>query len=216
VLRVPRLFLLLASVATLYLVVRGVLAWFAERRRREIFPARDAAALLNPLRQWLMPADGTLDRFGVSSGQTVLEVGPGPGYYTLKASRRIGDGGRILCLDIQPEMLGALRSRLGRTDARNADLVVADAARLPLAAGCVDIAFLVTVLGEVPEPEAALAELWRVLKPGGMLGFAETMRDPDYVLLVRMRRMCRAQGFVEAAYYRDFLGYTITFRAPSD
>ena len=212
--RLLRVLFLVLGGAALVLAGRFILAWFTERRRREVYPASQAAALLNPLRERLMPVEKTLDRFGVSSGQTVLEVGSGPGYYTLKASRRIADSGRILCLDIQRGMLETLRSRIEDADVRNADLVVADATHLPLAAGCVDVAFLVTVLGEVPEPEAALAELRRVLKPGGRLGFGETMRDPDYVLLGRMRRMCRAQGFEEAAYHREFLGYTITFRVP--
>ena len=207
------LFLVLGGAALVF-AGRFILAWFAERRRRQVYPASQAAALLNPLRERLMPVEKTLDRFGVSSDQTVLEVGPGPGYYTLKASGRIGDCGRILCFDIQRGMLETLRRRLEDADVHNADLVIADATHLPLAAGCVDVAFLVTVLGEVPEPEAALAELRRVLKPGGRLGFGETMRDPDYVLLGRMRRMCRAQGFEVAAYYREFLGYTITFRVP--
>ena len=121
--------------AALVLAGRFVLAWFAERRRREVYPASQAAALLNPLRERLMPVEKTLDRFGVSSGQTVLEVGPGPGYYTLKASRRIADSGRILCLDIQRGMLETLRSRIEDADVRNADLVVADGQPSHLEAG---------------------------------------------------------------------------------
>ena len=77
----------------------------------------------------------------------------------------VGASGRVLCLDLQPGMLQLLAPRLEANAVTNAEPVVADATRLPLADGCVDLAFLITVLGEMFYRTAALAELRRVLRP---------------------------------------------------
>ncbi len=211
--RLLRLAFLIGGVASGYFALRLVLAWRRERQQQNVFPASEAATLLNPLRGVIMPAGRTLDRFGVGGGETVLEVGPGPGYYSIEASRRVGPRGRLICLDLQRGMIEQLLERLLEAGA-SAETGVGDATRLPLKDDTVDVAFLVTVLGEVPEPEAALAELRRVLKPGGTLGLGETMGDPDYIRLGKLREMCGGAGFVEATCHHDPLGYTITFRAP--
>jgi SAM-dependent methyltransferase len=210
--RLSRLAPLGAGVAVGFFGARGVMTWMRERREKSVFPASDAPALLNPLRQAIMPSAKTLDRFGVAEGQVVLEVGPGPGYYSIEASRRVGTGGRLVCLDLQREMIQVLRGRLADAGA-DAEAGVADATHLPLRDASIDVAYLVTVLGEVPDPEAAVAELRRVLKTGGTLGFSESIGDPDYVRLGRLQKMCREAGFEESSRYRDPLGYTITFRA---
>lgn len=210
--RAWRIALTTAGIACGYLIGRGVLAWFAERRRREVFPAEQSDALLNPLRSRLMPARKTLERFQLTEGHTVLEVGPGPGFFTVEASRIVGPAGRIICLDLQRGMIERLNARLAEADVRNADALVGDAMRLPLRDASVNRAFLVTVLGEIPDMPAALGELRRVLVPGGVLAIDETLRDPDYVRLSTLREMCAAAGLEEAAYHRSPLGYTACFR----
>ncbi len=192
----------------------GIAAWLAERRHRNVFPSSQAQALLNPLRRWIMPVRATLERFDIRPGQTVLELGPGPGYYSIETAQMVGPEGRLLCLDIQRGMLDVLAGRLTEAGADNAGLAVADAMHLPLAASSVDRAFLVTVLGEVPDPDAALTELRRVLKPRGLLGFCESLGDPDIVFLGKLRNLCGRHGFEEVTSYRNPLGYTAVFRAP--
>jgi ubiquinone/menaquinone biosynthesis C-methylase UbiE len=143
----------------------------------------------------------------------VLELGPGPGYFTIEASRMVGPEGRVVCLDIQREMIEALRERLEENWVENARPMVGDATRLPLRDGGVDAAFLVAVLGEVPDRVSALRELRRVLRPGGTLGFSENLTDPDYVLQRTLRDLCRATGFAEVECSRELIGYAMVFRA---
>lgn len=212
--RALRIAVLVSAILAGYLAVRGARTWRDERRRKTVFPAEQAQALLNPARRLIMPPQKALRRFGIKRGQVVLEVGPGPGYYTIEASWMAGPDGRVVCLDIQREMLEILGARLSAEGVTNADLIVADAQRLPLRTGAVDTAFLVTVLGEVPDPTLALAELRRVVKPGGRLGFSESFGDPDYVTAGTMRKLCRAAGFAEKGHWRDPIGYTSRFVAP--
>jgi len=190
--------------------------WLRERYGRGgPFPASQAGALLNPLRGPIQPARECLESFGVYRGQTVLELGPGPGYFTIEATRIVGPNGRVVCIDIQREMLAILRRRLRDHGVTNAHPLTGDATRLPLADGAVDVAFLVTVLGEIPDRPAALLELRRVLRLGGVLAVMETLRDPDYVLEATLSDLCRACGFAPLAHTRQLLGYTMTFVAPS-
>src|SRR3990172_7678008 len=129
----------------------AVAVWLSERRKREVFTSSRAQMLLNPLRDLVMPVAKTLERFALSSGQTVLEAGPGPGYYSLEASRMLEPTGRLICLDLQRGMLDILRDRLTDAAASNVYLLVADGTHLPFREDSIDGAFLVTVLGEIPD-----------------------------------------------------------------
>jgi ubiquinone/menaquinone biosynthesis C-methylase UbiE len=154
-----------------------------------------------------------LAKFGLRSGSTVLELGPGTGYFSIEAARLMGASGRLVCLDIQRPMLRELRGRLAADGVTNAHPVLGDALRLPLADASVDAAFLVTVLGEIPDRPQGLAELRRVLKPGGTLSVTENLWDPDYQLEDTVRDLCRACGFAPREHHRGLLGYTMNFAA---
>jgi ubiquinone/menaquinone biosynthesis C-methylase UbiE len=191
-----------------------ILGWHIERyRRRGPMPYSGRAILHNPLRPLIHPVRRTLERAHVETGATVLELGPGTGYFSVEASRVIGPGGRLLCLDIQPPMLAELAGRLRDAGVTNAGLILGDATHLPLAEDSVDSAYLVAVLGEIPDRPQALAELRRVLRRGGVLSITETLNDPDYQFEDSVRDVCRAVGFEPLEHIRGLLGYTMSFRA---
>lgn len=193
----------------------AVLLWMFLRERYGRggpMPASQAAMLLDPRRPMLQPVGETLRSFGLREGETVLELGPGPGYFSVEASRIVGSGGRVVCVDLQPEMTRMLRRRLDEAGARDVHPISADAARLPLTDGSIDRAFLVTVLGEIGDRPAALRELCRVLKPGGELAIMETLTDPDYQLEASVRDLCAACGFVVRDVRHRRLGYTVVFQ----
>ena len=121
-----------------------------------------------------------LDRVGVRPSERVLELGPGPGMFTVDAAQRVGPEGRLIAVDIQPKMIAQVEKRVRDTGLTNVETHVADAYHLPLDDTSVDRAFLVTVLPEVPDQSRALAELRRVIKPGGLLSITEEFFDPDY------------------------------------
>jgi len=192
-----------------------VVQWFGERHaRRGPIPFSQASILEHPLRPLLHPRRATLEKFRLKRGDAVLELGPGIGYFTVEACRMVGPDGRLLCLDIQPQMIGALCGRLDEHGATNAQPMVGNALSLPLADDSVDAAFLVTVLGEIPDRPRAIAELRRVLRPGGVLSFSESLMDPDYQLEDSVRDLCRASGFEVLDHSRERLGYTMCFAAP--
>ncbi len=214
-----RLLILALALWTAASVAAAVLVrlWLRERHGRGgPIPVSQAGTLLHPLRRRIHPPEEMLAWFGVGAGQTVLELGPGPGYFTIEAARRAGEGGRVLCVDIQRGMLEALRPRLREHGVANAHAILGDATRLPLADSAVDCAYLVTVLGEVPDRPAALAELRRALRPGGALAFTETLTDPDYVPRDALRDLCRASGFEFDDERPLLLGYMMRFRKPAE
>jgi ubiquinone/menaquinone biosynthesis C-methylase UbiE len=202
---------ILSALATI-----AIIGWFRERNARTAFSASGAASLLVPARRHILPIEQTLERFRLAEGDTVLELGPGPGYFSIEASQMIGLTGRLLCLDLQPSMAAILRGRLRSENATAGQPVVGDATRLPLATSSVDKAFVAVMFGEIPDRPAALTELRRVLKPDGVLGFCETFADPDYMFLSELVDLCRASGFEKLEKHRQIMGYTITFAAPGE
>jgi SAM-dependent methyltransferase len=113
-------------------------------------------------------------------GERVLEVGPGTGHYTFDVARAL-DGGRLDAFDIQQEMLDLVMRRAGERGLANIAPERGDARELSYPDATFDAVYLVTVLGEVPDQDAALRELRRVLKPGGRLVVGEIFGDPHWV-----------------------------------
>ncbi len=75
---------------------------------------------------------------------------------------------------------------------------------------------LVTVLGEIPDRDAALVEIYRALKPGGWLAVAEVFPDPHYQRQTKVRELARKAGFKEAKTYGSWLAYTMILAKPND
>jgi SAM-dependent methyltransferase len=193
----------------------ALIGWLRERYGRGgPIPPSQAQMLLTPMRRLTQTPEGAMQTFGVREGDTVLELGPGPGYFSIEASQAVGPTGRVLCVDLQAGMLSVLAERLREAGATNARPVLGDATRLPLATASCDRAYLVTVIGEIPDRPAALRELRRVLKQGGLLAFSETLGDPDYMPMGWLEDLCRSHGFERLDETGMLLGYTLTFRAP--
>jgi len=145
-------------------------------------------------------------------GERVLEVGPGTGYYALHAARWIRPGGTLDVLDLQQEMLDHTERRARDLGVTNIVPSRGDARALPYADGTFDAAYLVVVLGEVPDQDAALGELRRVLKPGGRLVVGELFPDPHMVPFGSLRQRAGAAGLLFERRLGGRLGYFARFR----
>jgi ubiquinone/menaquinone biosynthesis C-methylase UbiE len=128
-------------------------------------------------------------------GERVLEIGPGTGYYSLDLARWLEPGGGSLeIFDLQQEMLDHTLRRAGEEGVANISAVHGDAQRLPFEEGRFDAAVLTAVLGEIPDQDAALREVARVLKPRGRLVVGELFGDPHWVPPSALRRRAEAAG----------------------
>jgi SAM-dependent methyltransferase len=166
----------------------------------------------NPVRRRYMHP--VLERVGIRPGERVLELGPGPGAFSLDAARMLGPSGRLIAVDIQPEMIAQLDRRARQAGVENIETHTAGAYALPLADQSVDRAFLVTVLPEIPDRVRALVELRRVLKPGGVLSVTEEFLDPDYLFTGETIRLVESVGFRLTRRAGSFWIYTVNFESP--
>ena len=112
----------------------------------------------------------------VREGMTVLEPGPGMGFFTLELARLVGPSGRVVAVDIQPRMLASLKRRAARAgllDRVDARLAAQDTLGIADLAGSVDLALAFALAHELPAAAPFFAEVARASKPGAGLLFAE-------------------------------------------
>ncbi len=197
---------LFVAVLILHTIVRII-------RRFYKFPMPEFLAdfIDNPLRHRWQPPDGTAVRHGIMPGMTVLEVGPGSGTYTVAAARRAGDNGRLVTIDIEPKMIERIRRRVEAEGIRNIEARVADVYHLPFPDGMFDLAYLIAVIGEIPDPVKAMKEFLRVLSPSGTLVFSELLPDPDYPRAGTLIRLANSAGFRLKKKIGNFFYYTLIF-----
>jgi ubiquinone/menaquinone biosynthesis C-methylase UbiE len=127
-------------------------------------------------REWML--DNTarvnawlVDKVDPQPGQTILEVGAGPGDLGLQVAERLG-GGRVISTDFAPEMVELARRQGEARGLTNVEYRVLDAERMDLADDAVDGVVCRWAYMLMADPAAALAETRRVLRPGGPLAFA--------------------------------------------
>lgn len=128
------------------------------------------------------------------AGEKVLEIGPGTGYYSLDIARWLEPDGTLELFDIQREFLDHTMRRMAEAGLTNVAATQGDAASLPHADDAVDAVVLTCVLGEIPDQDAALSEIARVLKPGGRLVVGELFGDPHYTSPGALERRAAAAG----------------------
>ncbi len=160
------------------------------------------SGLLRPERAQAQPPDAILALVAPQPGETVLDLGSGPGYVSLPLAERVGATGRVIAADIAEEPLALLRTAAAAMP--QVRTVLVEESRLPLPDASVDAALLVNVLHELADPVGSLGELRRVLRAGGRLGIvdwdpASPGRGPrieERVPPERAGQWLRAAGFV--------------------
>lgn len=109
----------------------------------------------------------------VEKGDVVLDIGAGAGVDSFVASRLTGPEGKVFALDMTPAMRAKLARLIVQTGRRNIEVIEGQAERIPLPTASVDVVTSNGVLNLVPDKRRAIAEIFRVLKPGGRVQIAD-------------------------------------------
>jgi SAM-dependent methyltransferase len=147
---------------------------------------RPLAALLGYQEEWLdgipEPAIASLAGTGnpfslgeISSGERIVDVGSGAGLDSLIAGKMVGPDGQVIGIDMTPAMLEKASSSAGEGGFANVEFRQGFGEALPVPDGWADAVISNGVLNLMPDKSAALAEMWRVLKPGGRLQIGDIL-----------------------------------------
>ena len=131
--------------------------------------------LINPFRRWRHNPAKILDAY-VRPGMTVLEPGPGMGFFTLDLLRMVGTSGKVVAVDLQPKMLARLKRRADKAGLLdNLDARLASPESMPLTdlAASVDFTLAFAVVHEFPNTAHFFRQVAAVSKPGALLLLVE-------------------------------------------
>jgi arsenite methyltransferase len=102
-------------------------------------------------------------------GEIVLDLGAGAGFDCFLAAQRVGANGRVIGVDMTPEMVEKARENARKGNYQNVDFRLGEIEHLPVADNSVDVVISNCVINLIPDKKTAFAEVFRVLKPGGRL-----------------------------------------------
>ena len=210
----PTLSLLIAIVCLGIAV--GIVWRFASRRRELPCPAwlHWLVELDNPFTQTNRSAF-IVEHLGLEQGMAVLDAGCGPGRLTVPVAKRVGAAGVVVAVDVQSGMLDRARQKVATSGLGNVRFVQAGLGEGRLPGGYFDRALLVTVLGEITNPKAALAEIFNALKPGGILSVTEVILDPHFQSRGTVTALASEAGFLIGQRWGHRLAYVQHLEKPA-
>jgi ubiquinone/menaquinone biosynthesis C-methylase UbiE len=158
---------------------------------------RGAGWLLRARREREENAERMIAELKLKPGMVVCDMGSGNGYHALKMAELVGEEGKIIAVDIQPEMLHMLRGRAKDAGLGNIETVQGRIHDPKLKPSSVDLILLVDVYHEFSHPEHMLAAMRQALKPGGQAVFVEFRGEDDWVPIKPEHKMTKAQVLKE-------------------
>ncbi len=138
-----------------------------------------------------------LEQLKLKNGMTVCDMGSGDGYYTFKMAKLVGPDGKVIAVDIQPEMLQALSRNMEETEIRNIDTILGDLWDPKLEENSLDLVLMVDVYHEFSHPVHMLAAIRKALKPDGLIALVEFRAEDPTVPIRPEHKMTKAQAIKE-------------------
>jgi ubiquinone/menaquinone biosynthesis C-methylase UbiE len=155
-----------------------------------------------------------IEHLDLRPGMVVLDAGCGPGRITVPVAKHVGKQGSVTAMDIQMGMIERTREKALSEGLHNIRYLHAGLGQGTLGKNLFDRAILVTVLGEIPNREAALKEIFESLKPGGMLSLTEIIFDPHFQPRATVAGLIKAVGFREKDFFGNSIVYTMNAEKP--
>ena len=204
------------TLAIIGVIVFISIVWRLGSRRRSLpCPVwlRWLVELDNPFAR-VSRAASIVEHLELRPGMAVADVGCGPERVTIPVAKAVEPQGNVVALDIQHGMLDRAREKAQAEGLTNIEFVEAGVGKGELGRDRFDRALLVTVLGEVPDREAALEEIFGALKPGGILSVTEIAFDPHFQTRTTVARLAGAAGFREKAFFGNRMAFTLNLEKP--
>jgi ubiquinone/menaquinone biosynthesis C-methylase UbiE len=159
-------------------------------------------------------AASIIHHLDLQQGMIVLDVGCGPGRLSIPAARKVGSRGEVVAMDIQVGMLRRTEEKAQAENLTNISFFQGGIGEKKLEQNKFDRALLVTVLGEIPNRDAALKEIFDALKPRGILCVTETIFDPHFQRRGTVLRLTKAIGFREKNRFGNCIAFTLILEKP--
>jgi len=179
----------------------GIGKVYLGREIAQVMSFHGAQWLERPERMEEERPDRVLAALELKPGMMVADVGAGSGYYSWRIAERVGAGGTVYAVDIQPEMVRLLEQQMTQRGAANVKAILGTATDPRLPAGTLDLALMVDVYHELEYPYEMLASITRALKPAGRLVFIEFKGNDPTVPIKPLHTMTEAQVRKEAAVH---------------
>lgn len=177
----------------------GIGKFYLGREIAHVMGHEGASWLERPTRATEENSERLVEELKLKPGEVVADIGSGSGYYSRRLARKVAPGGRILAVDIQPEMLVLLTNRALAEGLTNIAPVLGTVTDPKLPADSVDLALLVDVYHEFDFPYEMMQALCRSLKPGGHVVFVEFRAEDPKVPIKLVHKMSEAQVKKEMA-----------------
>lgn len=161
---------------------------------KHVCPVERAGGLDNRFRRWLQNPRKILAPF-VKEGMTVMDVGCGPGFFTLDVARMAGESGRAIASDLQEGMLEIVRKKIQGTDLEDRVILHRCGNDKIGWTEPIDFALVFYVVHEMPDSQSLFEELYSILKPGGRVLVVEPPIHVSKKAFREMTAIAQAAGF---------------------
>ena len=142
----------------------------------------------------------------VREGETVLDLGSGGGVDVFRASKLVGDNGRVIGLDATPEMIFRARETAKKYDYKNVEFRLGEIEHMPIESDTMNLVISNCVLNLVPDKESAFKEIYRVLKPGGGISVSDMVATQEAKKVIKPEEWAACiAGAVTFNEYRSIL-----------
>ena len=177
----------------------GIGKFYMEREIARVMGHRGAGWLERSSREREERTDLLLAALQLQPGDVVADIGAGTGYFTLPMARMVGEGGRVLAVDIQPEMLAIIEQRMEAEGVENIETLLAEPCNPGLAPASVDMVLLVDAYHEFACPREVMQVVADSLRPDGRVILVEYRGEDSEVPIKPLHKMTVAQAERELA-----------------